>query len=165
MEDVKDLVEMPSAMSPGSLRHLGPALRIIRERAGFSVETLAAEARIDKNQLTKYEAGGEVPRIDTLGKILALVGMQPLSFFYLVHRLGRKDRDAKQDQSLQFELALVGGGFSDRWRTLGYRTVIETALDLKEHGDEQRAQAKAERQARSSRPRKRLSSAGARDSG
>jgi transcriptional regulator with XRE-family HTH domain len=54
---------------------LGKALARLRERAGFSTQTEAAEAlKIDKGQLSRWENESPRPTLDNLGRLLAGYG-------------------------------------------------------------------------------------------
>jgi transcriptional regulator with XRE-family HTH domain len=66
---------------------LGLALRVARELSGLSVRGLAREAKIGSSQLSRYERGIEIPKLDSLGKVLKIIGLSPLSFFHLMHVL------------------------------------------------------------------------------
>lgn len=70
-------------------RGLGPALKMLREKAGLSAAVVATRGGIGKSQLSKYEKGREIPRLESLGKILDVLGVEPLAFFYLVNAIGR----------------------------------------------------------------------------
>jgi len=50
--------------------------------SGKSQARVAREAGIGKSQLSKYENGKELPKLDSLGKVLAVLEISPLTFFY-----------------------------------------------------------------------------------
>ncbi|HBL29247.1 MAG TPA: hypothetical protein DD490_20645 [Acidobacteria bacterium] len=66
---------------------LGKALRELRESAGLSQAKLAHKAGVGKSQLSKYEAGRELPRLETLARVLRALDLEPLPLFYLAHLL------------------------------------------------------------------------------
>jgi transcriptional regulator with XRE-family HTH domain len=75
--------------------NLGRTLALLREMRGYSQLALSREARIGKSQLSKYENGRELPKLETLERVLSVLDVQPISFFYtaamldsLVGRLG-----------------------------------------------------------------------------
>jgi transcriptional regulator with XRE-family HTH domain len=68
--------------------HLGPALRLLREQADLSQTRLAREAGMSKSQLSKYEKGRELPKLDSLARILRALDVQPLWLFYIAGMLG-----------------------------------------------------------------------------
>jgi len=75
-------------------RRTGLALRILRELAGLSQADLARKAGIGKSQLSKYENGKEHPKFESLGRILSVLAVRPVIFFYtadLLERLARHE--------------------------------------------------------------------------
>ncbi len=73
--------------------NLGRTLALLREMRGYSQLALSREARIGKSQLSKYENGRELPKLETLERVLSVLGVQPISFFYTVAMLdGLVDR-------------------------------------------------------------------------
>ena len=67
--------------------NLGRTLALLREMRGYSQLALSREARIGKSQLSKYENGRELPKLETLERVLAVLDVQPISFFYTVAML------------------------------------------------------------------------------
>jgi transcriptional regulator with XRE-family HTH domain len=61
---------------------LGLCLRTFRELSGKSQASVAREAGIGKSQLSKYENGKELPKLDSLAKVLSVLRISPLTFFY-----------------------------------------------------------------------------------
>lgn len=73
--------------------NLGRTLALLREMRGYSQLALSRKARIGKSQLSKYENGRELPKLETLERVLAVLDVQPISFFYTVAMLdGLVDR-------------------------------------------------------------------------
>ena len=91
--------------------NLGRTLALLREMRGHSQLTLSREARIGKSQLSKYENGRELPKLETLERVLAVLDVQPISFFYTVAMLdglaGRLDDPATELPPLPLPLTLV----------------------------------------------------------
>jgi transcriptional regulator with XRE-family HTH domain len=77
--------------------NLGRTLALLREMRGYSQLALSREARIGKSQLSKYENGRELPKLETLERVLKVLDVQPISFFYTVAMLdslmGKLDAD------------------------------------------------------------------------
>lgn len=65
-------------------RHLGLALEILRSIAHRSQAELARSARCGKAQISKYERGRELPKLETLARILEALNVSPLTLFFLV---------------------------------------------------------------------------------
>lgn len=68
---------------------LGLTLRVFRDLAGWSQAELARKAKIGKSQLSKYEQGKELSKLESLGKILTALGTTPLMAFYVSSVLSR----------------------------------------------------------------------------
>jgi transcriptional regulator with XRE-family HTH domain len=56
---------------------IGPRIRRIRRAQELSQEALADFAEIHRTQMTKIEHAGQLPRIDTLIKLAAGLGVAP----------------------------------------------------------------------------------------
>jgi transcriptional regulator with XRE-family HTH domain len=78
--------ERPRSMA-GMFDCVGKALSIIRQERGVSQEKLATTCRIGRSQLSRYESGRELMRLDTLEKMLNALHVAPEQFFRLVSSL------------------------------------------------------------------------------
>jgi transcriptional regulator with XRE-family HTH domain len=67
--------------------NLGRTLSLLRELRGKSQTRVAKEARIGKSQLSKYENGKELPKLDSLEKILRVLKVDMFEFFYTLYLL------------------------------------------------------------------------------
>lgn len=80
--------------------NLGPALRRARELRGTSQAEVARQAGIGKSQLSKYEQGKELPKLESLDRVLVALGFGSLDFFYALHLMDHEaDRPAQADRS------------------------------------------------------------------
>lgn len=61
--------------------NLGLALQVVRHFSGQSQASLARKVGVGKSQLSKYENGKELPKLESLGRLLKVLGMSPLAFF------------------------------------------------------------------------------------
>jgi transcriptional regulator with XRE-family HTH domain len=68
-----------------AFRNLGLTLRLVRELRRLSQSATARKAGIGKSQLSKYESGKELPKFESLGKVLDVLGIDPFNFFYVMH--------------------------------------------------------------------------------
>ena len=84
--------------------NLGRTLGLLRELRGKSQAHVAREAGIGKSQLSKYENGKELPKLDSLEKVLNALNVGHFEFFYTLYLLD--DRAA--------ELARLGGRHQPR---------------------------------------------------
>jgi transcriptional regulator with XRE-family HTH domain len=74
----------------GLFRNLGTALLLMRGLRRKSQGWVAREAGIGKSQLSKYETGRELPKLDSLGKVLNVLGVGALEFFYTLHFIDQR---------------------------------------------------------------------------
>ena len=65
--------------------NLGRTLSLLRELRGKSQAKLARDAGIGKSQLSKYENGRELPKFDSLEKVLNALEVGQFEFFYTLH--------------------------------------------------------------------------------
>jgi transcriptional regulator with XRE-family HTH domain len=72
-------------------QNVGRALDHLRARTGKSQAALARAAGIGKSQISKYVQGKELPRLESLERILGALGLGYIDFFWLLNLL---DRDA-----------------------------------------------------------------------
>jgi transcriptional regulator with XRE-family HTH domain len=71
-------------------KNLGRALALLRELRGESQAQVASKAGIGKSQLSKYENGKELPRLDSLEKVLAILDVGYFEFFYTLCLLDQR---------------------------------------------------------------------------
>lgn len=70
--------------------NLGHTLSLLRELRGKSQARVAREAGIGKSQLSKYENGKELPKLDSLEKVLIALKVSYFEFFYTLHLVDRR---------------------------------------------------------------------------
>lgn len=70
--------------------NLGRTLGLLRELRGKSQARVAREAGIGKSQLSKYENGKELPKLDSLEKVLIALRVSYFEFFYTLHLVDRR---------------------------------------------------------------------------
>ena len=73
--------------------HLGPALVLLRELRGKSQSRMAREAGIGKSQLSLYETGRELPKLDSLERVLTALGVGHLALFSMLDLADRRAAD------------------------------------------------------------------------
>src|SRR5436309_12561490 len=67
--------------------NLGRTLGLLRELRGKSQARVAREAGIGKSQLSKYENGKELPKLDSREKVLNALDVGHVEFFYTLYLL------------------------------------------------------------------------------
>ncbi|HVG06409.1 MAG TPA: helix-turn-helix transcriptional regulator [Thermoanaerobaculia bacterium] len=73
--------------------NLGRTLSLLRELRGRSQAWVAREAGIGKSQLSKYENGKELPKLDSLEKVLLVLEVGHFEFFYTLYLVDRRAAD------------------------------------------------------------------------
>ena len=69
------------------LEQAGPALRILRRRAGMTQKEVAEAAEISKNLLSNWETGTTAPSLNSLDKTLKVLGADLLDLHNTVRLL------------------------------------------------------------------------------
>ena len=77
----------------GMFANLGRTLSLLRELRGRSQAWVAREAGIGKSQLSKYENGKELPKLDSLEKVLLVLEVGHFEFFYTLYLVDRRAAD------------------------------------------------------------------------
>ena len=78
--------------------NLGRTLSLLRELRGKSQARVAREAGIGKSQLSKYENGKELPKLDSLEKVLTALKVGYFEFFYTLYLVDRRASDLGADE-------------------------------------------------------------------
>jgi transcriptional regulator with XRE-family HTH domain len=76
--------------------NLGRTLSLLRELRGKSQARVAREAGIGKSQLSKYENGKELPKLDSLEKVLIALKVGYFEFFYTLYLVDRRAAELEQ---------------------------------------------------------------------
>jgi transcriptional regulator with XRE-family HTH domain len=102
---------------------LGPTLTLIRELRGKSQARVAREAKIGKSQLSKYENGKELPKLESLEKVLSALGIGYFDFFYTLELIDRRaevltQKDGRSALPLDFRTALFSNEVNEAFNTL-----------------------------------------------
>ncbi len=71
----------------GMFAELGTTLRLLREAAGLTQGELARRTGMGKSQLSKYENGKELPKLESLERLLEVLDAEPATLFYTAHLL------------------------------------------------------------------------------
>jgi transcriptional regulator with XRE-family HTH domain len=77
----------------GMFGNLGRTLSLLRELRGKSQALVARQAGIGKSQLSKYENGKELPKLDSLEKVLGVLEVGQFEFFYTLYLVDRRAAD------------------------------------------------------------------------
>lgn len=113
--------------------HLGLTITLLRGLRRKTQAQVAREAGIGKSQLSKYENGKELPKLDSLAKILTVLEVTPLGLFYLQDLLDRRGKAVTQGRApgeiniSPDDLSLLSSRTQQRMRAL-----IDTVFSLQE---------------------------------
>jgi transcriptional regulator with XRE-family HTH domain len=125
--------------------NLGRTLRLLRELRDLSQGEVAREAGIGKSQLSKYENGKELPKLESLAKVLRVLHLGPYEFFYTMHMLDRRAADLAaaeayptgsempaeiRDQQLLLRTLLPGNPLLPHSMDLAFSRVYEDLLGV-----------------------------------
>jgi transcriptional regulator with XRE-family HTH domain len=100
---------------------IGPRLRHIRQEKGFTVETLAAAAGLDKGFLSRLERGTKRPSIETVLRLSAaldvpvgqLFGEQTTDETVRISRAIGRNRSLEEPDTYSFELLTPKGSLME----------------------------------------------------
>jgi transcriptional regulator with XRE-family HTH domain len=97
------------------LAGLGPTLALLRRRRHLTRAEVARRAGIGKSQLSKYEAGKELPKLATLARISRVLGVDLAELWYTVRLMEELPPGADQLTSLipRDFIPELEGGFSE----------------------------------------------------
>jgi len=84
-------VDAETVLVTGMFQNVGRALIFLREQTGKSQAALARSARIGKSQLSKYENGKELPKLESLERVLAALGTGYFAFFCVLDVVDRDE--------------------------------------------------------------------------
>jgi transcriptional regulator with XRE-family HTH domain len=84
----------------GMFANVGPTLSLLRELRHKSQALVAQEAGIGKSQLSKYENGKEMPKFDSLEKVLNALKVGYFEFFYTLYLVDRRAADLEPGKDM-----------------------------------------------------------------
>jgi len=96
-------------------QNLGPTLVNLRERVGQSQAALARAAGVGKSQLSKYENSKELPKLDSLERLLVALGVGYFEFFRALNIIDRNEPRApplEREEIDEFFVRLTRGIFA-----------------------------------------------------
>lgn len=132
--------QAPKKVGQDVFQNLGPTLALCRDFSQLSQAELARKAGIGKGQLSKYESGRELPKLETLARLLAALYLSPSTFFNAMKSVRRLETWEEVLTRDLITFASVADGpdlvavledspgltvfvkrFGDRWRPVGIR--------------------------------------------
>lgn len=116
----------------GMWRNLGKALALVRAVRQMTQQDVATEAGIGKGQLSKYEHGKENPKLESLERLLRVLGVSPADFFYTLEIVdGRADAiTGLQGRSVDLRSVARGSSLLEVGTTQVFGSVLSEVLKL-----------------------------------
>jgi transcriptional regulator with XRE-family HTH domain len=81
--------------------NLGKTLFLLRDLRGKSQADVARRAGIGKSQLSKYENGKELPKLDSLERVLVALDIGYVEFFQTLALIDRRAQTLGQSEGLE----------------------------------------------------------------
>ncbi len=114
--------------------NLGLTLILLRELLGKSQAQVARAARVGKSQLSKYENGKELPKLESLERVLSALGIGPLELFSTLEMVDRRAAGLEKKPEDPLDWLSLGTGFQSgvlaESTTAGFNQVIADLLAL-----------------------------------
>ncbi len=118
-------------VAAGLSPNVGRALALVREFRGFTQAELACRAGVGKGQQSRYESGRELPKLDSLSRLLTTLGIGFLELFYIVRLLDHLESDLGSEAGVPSEfLMLRDAQFLDSEVRDTFRGLLDQALTL-----------------------------------
>jgi transcriptional regulator with XRE-family HTH domain len=120
-------------MLPETYKNLPRALTLIRELRGLNQAQVASRAGIGKSQMSRYEGGKELPRLDTLVTVLAALRVGIFEFWYIVHLIDSGEAQIDSNAGILFTLPpllLNGAGLMSTETDAAFKRLIEDVMKV-----------------------------------
>src|SRR5262245_25226797 len=121
----------------GVFAHMGTALVLLRTLRSKSQAKVARDAGIGKSQLSKYERGRELPKLESLSRLLLALEATHLEFAYTLALVQQRAERAASPTTLGVDVEAVSLLLAGRWLGLApgpldhaMRKVMEDLLTL-----------------------------------
>lgn len=114
----------------GMFRNLGLALSLLRELKRLNQVQLAREAGVGKSQLSKYENGRELPKLDSLERILRVLDLGHVEFFHTLDLIDQRERDLAAGVDSERAARIATRGLLSEETESTFSRLTGTILDL-----------------------------------
>jgi transcriptional regulator with XRE-family HTH domain len=81
------------------LEHLGPALRLLRERRFWKQKELARRAGVTRSRMSAYELGRRLPSLRTLHRLLQALGVDLRHLHAALHAIQEQQERSHKPSS------------------------------------------------------------------
>jgi transcriptional regulator with XRE-family HTH domain len=111
-----------------AFRNIGKALAIVRQQQGLTQAQLAARCGMSRPQVSRYESGRELMKLETLEKILATLRVEPEDFFRFLSALDNPGGPIEIRERDRIDDRLMADAFQNLHAAIdGLREVVERA--------------------------------------
>ena len=110
--------------------HTGPALRMLRKRAGLTQQEASSKAQISKNLISNWERGATAPSIPSLGKVLGILEANLLDLHNTIRLLHGEPADQRPAVGSERDLSPAGLPARLAWLLSKTPEVMLWALEL-----------------------------------
>jgi len=113
-----------------SFKNIGKALAMARRERGLTQAQLADRSGMSRPQVSRYEAGRELMKLETLEKILRTLTVEPDDFFRFLRSLDDGDIPRQVRAGDRIDDRMLADAFRDLHGAIdGLRQVVERAVD------------------------------------
>src|ERR1700680_918628 len=111
-------------------RDIGKALVLLRQQRGLTQAKLADRCGMSRPQVSRYESGKELMKLETLEKILRELVVEPDDFFRFLRSLDDSDSPRQGRAGDRIDERMLADAFRDLHGAIdGLREVVERAVD------------------------------------
>jgi transcriptional regulator with XRE-family HTH domain len=113
-----------------AFRNIGKALAILRQHRELSQAQLADRCGIGRPQISRYEAGKELMKLETLEKILGTLAVEPDDFFRFLRSLDESSGARERRVPARIDDRLLAEAFQNLHSAIDeLRQVVQRSID------------------------------------
>ncbi|HEY6321895.1 MAG TPA: helix-turn-helix transcriptional regulator [Thermoanaerobaculia bacterium] len=110
-------------------RDIGKALALVRQQRGLTQARLAARCGMSRPQVSRYESGKELMKLETLEKILRTLTVEPDEFFHFLRSLDDSNSPQQSRAPDRIDDRMLADAFRNLHRAIdGLHQVVERAV-------------------------------------
>ena len=113
-----------------AFRDIGKALAILRQQKGLTQAQLADRCGMGRPQVSRYESGRELMKLETLEKILGTLRVEPDDFFRFLSSLDESGGPRETRERDRIDDRMLADAFRNLHAAIdGLREVVERTID------------------------------------
>ncbi|HEY2290410.1 MAG TPA: helix-turn-helix transcriptional regulator [Thermoanaerobaculia bacterium] len=121
-------------MPKNAFANLGKTLALVRELRGLSQAEVARRAKMGKSQISKYENGKELPKLDSLSSVLDALQIGVFEFWYTFHLVNMAAENIGLEAAMKAQklppLPLSGPGLLSNETDAAFRHLVEVVMHV-----------------------------------